>query len=541
MRCMRRVLYGALLIAIHSVAFEAHVAHAQFLDPTLRSLDLSTAPLSRSPRLLGMGGLSIVVPDRDRQINLWDFAGLTAGAMSDDTVSTLDFRPSTASASGAHTLASSGLERQDLAARANGMQIETFHRDPESGSAFGFVSNLQSLRWDRPYDSSREVREGVQTPEITPILGGRVPGALAKRLSWAAHLSFGSEHLQDEYRTFVSNAAGEFIDLDGTTLTAPDLFTPTDYRVNRQGAGLSLALRLARTTQFGVGITLQQDRIKGSNTADRSEGATEDDRPYAIGQAALVGTLGPSFEYGVSGRAWQAKSEASWRFTVSSGVGADALQSRGKLLDRDERASALDAIVRWHLSRLLVGGTLSTSAGRIVIDPPAANDPTSLNRFLDVLQTRAGADTLALPDSVVHQRNEHFGWAWGVGASYPVGSRLLAGGEFHYARDLVQTEELGKGPRRVQWDARGGLEYQCLASLRGRLGYAYRSIDLDDYTDGNEFIEDVVTAGLGYHPAGTSWSFEAGYAFLWRFADFTDLDVTRQSRQTLAAQIHWGF
>src|SRR5258706_4590221 len=91
----RWVLPRALSLSLLAMTLGAASASAQFFDPALHSLDLSTGPVARSPRLLGMGGLSLAVPDRDASINLWDFAGIPVGLAADDTTSTLDVRPAT--------------------------------------------------------------------------------------------------------------------------------------------------------------------------------------------------------------------------------------------------------------------------------------------------------------------------------------------------------------------------------------------------------------------------------------------------------------
>src|SRR5439155_3420316 len=129
-------------------------------DPALHSLDLSTGPVARSPRLLGMGGLSLAVPDRDASINLWDFAGMPVGLAADDTTSTLDVRPATDALSSVTRL-SSGRERQNLAARSTLAQFEAVYRNHESSSAFGLVGDFSSLRWDHPYAANVELRQGL--------------------------------------------------------------------------------------------------------------------------------------------------------------------------------------------------------------------------------------------------------------------------------------------------------------------------------------------------------------------------------------------
>ena len=132
MRPSRRLLPKALFPAVLACLLAAGSAFGQFYDPALRSLDL-VSDVPRSPRLLGMGSLSLSVPDNYQGFTLWNFAGSPVGAYADDSTSTLQLRPMTGAASGAH-LGAQGLEREDLAGRATSTGFEMFHRDGQ-GSA----------------------------------------------------------------------------------------------------------------------------------------------------------------------------------------------------------------------------------------------------------------------------------------------------------------------------------------------------------------------------------------------------------------------
>ena len=77
--------------------------------------------------------------------------------------------------------------------------------------------------------------------------------------------------------------------------------------------------------------------------------------------------------------------------------------------------------------------------------------------------------------------------------------------------------------------------------MQGRLGYQYRAVDEDDYTAGNSFIANAVSVGLGYAPAGASWTLESGYRIEYRAQDPTDPTDERQSRQNLGVEILWKF
>jgi opacity protein-like surface antigen len=174
------------------------------------------------------------------------------------------------------------------------------------------------------------------------------------------------------------------------------------------------------------------------------------------------------------------------------------------------------------------------------IKAPAIGDFTSFNRFLDLLWYRTGADSLVHPDSVSTVEVRDYAWGYSGGASYKL-KKGIVGVEYHYTRDEQLGDQSGKGPRAIQWDVRSGMEYRCNDVLTGRLGYAYRWVDRDDYTKGNEYLGHTVTAGFGLRPAGASWSVETGYAIEWLRSDFGDPTNQRSSRQDLSMQIHWLF
>ena len=534
-----RALSLAVLAAMLGAMVSATPAAAQFFDQTVHALDLATGPVARSPRLLGMGGLSLVVPDRDASINLWDFAGIPVGLASDDTTSTLDMRPHTDAMSSVRALVG-GRERQNLAARTTSTQLEAAYRNHETGGVFGLVGDLSSLRWDRPYASSVEVRETVLHPQVLAVLGGAVPRVFSGHLAWAGHLRFRSENVKDQYREIVTNDAGEFIGLGGGELPPPGQFTPTKTNVTTSAYGLSTAYSLGKQTRFALGIEHENNRILATNDLPRSSSETQETRPYWNGHAALVGRFGHTFEYGVDGIGRLASSEQDWRFTTSAGVGADALSGRGNMLTREEKASELHARVRWSPGRATFAGSVQTAANKIIFDPPNANDPTSLNHFINVAFNRPGADTLSLPDSIGHNETRRYAFGWGGGASYRFG-RTTLGAEGHWLRDLSTSTVLGAGPRRVSWDVRAGLERPLGHQMAGRLGYVHRSVDEDIYTAGNEFKANAVSLGLGYTPLGSGWSLESGYMLEFRNQDFSDAADEHQSRQNLAIQIHWAF
>src|SRR5262245_352024 len=86
----------ALAIACAAIALGGAPAAAQLYLPALGQLPDAIA---RSPRLVGIGRLELVIPDRHNRINLRDYAGNPAGLALDDSASVFYLRPTTASAS----------------------------------------------------------------------------------------------------------------------------------------------------------------------------------------------------------------------------------------------------------------------------------------------------------------------------------------------------------------------------------------------------------------------------------------------------------
>lgn len=512
---------------------------AQFYEPTLHSLDLTNPRVARSPRLLGMGGLSLVIPDRDATIDLWDFAGIPVGLATDDSTSTLDLRPATDALSSVRRLPS-GFDRQNLAARTAIAQMEAVYRSRESGSVFGVIGDMSGLRWDRPYSTTIERREGLMHPEVLAVLGGHFEKFMGGNMRWATHVRFRGEKVEGRYRSIVVNGAGEWIDQAGDELPPPGEFEPTDVTVNTMAYGVSTSLDLGAVSRLALGIERENNDIQSTNEQQRSAAEYSEKRPYWVGQAAFVTRLGRTLEIGVNGIGRLSDSEADWRFTASAGVGGIPLTGRGNLSTREERASELQAHARWTPGAITFAGGVFTAAGETIIDPPNANDPTSLNRFIHEAFNRPNADSLAFPDSVVHNETDRRAWGWGGGASTKLGRGTL-GAEMHWSRDVRDSKLAGSGPRRIAWDVRTGYEHPFGSLLTGRLGYAYRDVDEDDYTANNEYIGHALSVGFGFVPAASSWSVQTGYVIERRNQDFEGPADERQTRQNLALHVRWAF
>jgi hypothetical protein len=539
----RRVLLSALTPAFILLAALAAPAYAQIYDAARGSIGFSLDAIERSPRLLGMGQLSFVGDDPHGAITLWDFAANPLGILSADTTTTMEVYPATSSYSGDHNSANgaSDVRRQVLAGREGRVSGEIWRREGRR-AAYGVAGTFGDLRTDAVTGENVEQRASYGQPTVMPVLMGHMPFVKSDHWLYSARLIYSGENSVADYNLTVMNPQGEFIDQTGTPVDPPDAFTPTDYSVSSLGGGLGLGYDRGQALRVALAVDRVEHDIKGSNDADRHSSETREKRPYRKEQITLVGRLGPGLQWGVDGRDWHADSERDWYFTASAGAGADPLTGRGKLLERSENGQALRARLRWTRGPLELGGGLATSYRKITITPPALDDRTSLNYFLNVVSHKQSADSLLLPDSVSAGESKQRAWSAGGGLSVRLpGGRALWGAEYDYAQDELEQTVSGVGPLKKVWDVRTGLEYRATSILSGRVGYRYRWTDEDDYTAQNEYLGHMMTLGLGLRPEGASWTFEAGYAVEWLRGDYGSALEPRACRQQLASMLRWVF
>jgi hypothetical protein len=535
----RRVRSSAWIVGLAAALAWAAPASSQSLETVRERLDLSPDPILRSPRLLGMGHLTLA-DDVNNRINLWDFARVPAGLLDADSSSILEFRPGTSSASSAHDdlLGDPNRERQDLAARDVRLGFEAWRR--AESVAYGFSGDVSSLRFDEPRSDQFERRAQIRQPSVTGVLNGAIPRLWPERLRWAAHFGYTNENHQDQFRLLYRTPIGDYIDNNGTIIDPPDQFTPNDIEISTLGGGGSLAYRAGKALAVAALADFSFAKFNGENSGPRHSSEVSENRPYLTGQAVATGRLADRVEWGVDARSWTSSAQQNWALSLSTGSGAIPFSGRGKLAERDEKGSRLRTRARWMLGGLELGGSFGTFYRKIDITPPAADDRTSFNYFRNIAGNVAGTDSLVFPDSVSRFTTEERAWEGVAGGSWRV-SRLMLGAEFHVAERSLEQTVTGKGPVRHVWDVRGGLEHPCTKVLTGRLGYIYRSDDRDDQTAQNEFVSHTVTAGLGLRPEGATWGFEAGYAIEWLQPDFGDPTEGRESRQQLAGQVRWVF
>ena len=566
----RGLWLGALWMASLALVAAAAPASAQDYETARRAIDLSPDPLARSPRLLGMGKLTLA-PDPNNRLTLWDFAADPTGILDHDSVSTIQLWPSTASASGTQSPLGDPGQREYLAARETRMAYEALRRT-ESGNAYGFYGDLASFRLDRPFDEDTEKRGEFQVPRLVGVLNGRMPFFQAERMRYALRLSYASEKSLELYRGIFRNGTGEYLGKPGDIEGPPDFFTPDEVDISTTGGSVGLSYRFASWLTTSLGGDITSSSIRGENSGLRHFSGTGEDRPYYVGRGTVMGSAG-NVEWIHTFRTWTSSSEDRWIFTLAGGINQEPLAGRGRRFGREEEGTDAASRIRMTWGSFEAGATWNASAREISIDPQPGirpsdpPDPSSYNYFRNVTSLRSGADSLALPDSIVISTSKERFQSGALGASWRLpGGRGLIGVEFHrveekpeltlfsrsleYVYDLggslkdsvyVDTPVFNGSHRRKVWDVRGGLEYQCTDVLRGRVGYIYRSDDRDEGSLQNEFVSNTITAGLGLGPRGTSWGFEAGYAIEWLQPDYVDPAQSRESRQQLAVQVGWKF
>ncbi len=538
----RRVLLSAISSVLLLTAFSAPV-YAQFYDAARGALGFSLDAIERSPRMLGMGGMTFVGDDPHMAITLWDFAGSPLGVLDADSTDTAEFYPATSSFSRVHDLAAGDatLERQERAARESRIGYEVWRRTPGQ-SVFGVTGDFGSMRMDQILSETIEQSSTFTQPTAMPVMMGHIPYVKSSHWLYSMRLFYSGEMRKNEFREVWENSQGQYIDRTGAPVDPPDLFTPNDYRVRTLGGGVGVAYDRGRAFKAAVNSDYVQSNITGKNESARHVARNDEARPYYTTQVTMVGRLAGNLEWGVDGRDWRSRSEETWSFSISAGTSAPPLVGGGKMQDRDERGQALRTRLRWTQGPFQVGGGVTTGYRKVSIMPPSAGDLTSFNHFRTVIYYRPNTDSLVLPDSVTFAQSEERTWEAGGGLLVRLpGGRGSWGVEYHRSQGLLEQTASGQGPLRKGWDVRTGLEYRCNPVLSGRIGYVHRWEDEDDYTRQNEYLANAVTLGLGIRPVGATWAFEAGYAIEWRQADFGAPADPRSSRQQLASVVRWTF
>jgi hypothetical protein len=519
-------------------------AIAQDYESSLLALEYAPDALARSPRLVGMGRLTLA-DDRHNRINLWDFAGNPAGIAESDSMTTLEYRPIIRASTSARDI--TGLtpirQRQILRARQMLHEIELWRRSGRT--AYGLDAAVSSLEVDRPYDLRVENRNRFTVPAILGAVNARVPWLGSDRFDYALRIGHWLETHSNRYYEFYDLPQGEFLGKPSAIVDPPDLFSPDRFETSALRGGVALSMRVTSGIRAAVGYDRARLKIKSTQIGERSTSQLDEKRPFDIGQASLVGRFGSQLEWGIDGRAWRARSEEFFFWSLSAGPTADPLSGRGKRLDRDEEGTSLKSRLRWTSGSLELGAGFGTSYRRTVVTPwypTRPGDAAGFNDFLDLVGFRPGADTLRIPERVLVSRVESRGYEFSGGASWSLpGDDGTVGVEVHRWKRHDLELAHNAGPEPVAWDVRAGIEFHVNPSLRARGGVGYGIDDRDDLTSDDAYRRSVATLGLGFQPGGTGWGLDAGYAFEWVLPDFADPTSTREYRQQLAVQMRWPF
>ena len=561
----RWVRLGAyvLSMAIASAWF-ALPATAQYVfeDPVRAAYELPPNPIIRSPRLLGMGRLTMVIPDNANDLQLWDFANNPAGLYDSDSTSVLELRPVTSSSSSTQNFSDEqgpGI-LQTEASRDAHLAFEAWRR-AKGETSYGLIGGVDLLRGDLPYDDQTEVRSQVSNPAGMPVIAGPMPFILSDRMVYALRGIFSIDDTHDAYRLRVRNAAGSYLDHEGTLIGPPDFFTPDDYFVRQMGGGASAALRISPSLTWAFGGDITNQVIEGSNDGERYDSQTEESRPLYKGQTTFIGKLGKAAQWGVDGQAWSSSSDASWVFTISPsggpGPSRPPLAGRGNLFKREESGTRLRARVRWPIGLYELGGSFGTLYSKTKVTPAPLSDPTSFDLFrYRMYFTEATGDTLVLPEEILRSTSESRAWEASGGASWRIPKRHgIVGLEYHYIQNaLDELTSLGSVPDELlglpqiatatkgkAWDVRAGAEFGLTEVLMARGGYIYRSGDQNENTQQNEYFTNTATFGLGLHQLGASWGFDAGYAIQWGAADYGTPTEPHSKADELSLRVRWDF
>lgn len=539
---MRRVRSG--IWALAAIAALAVPAHAQFYDDVLRGLGLGPDPLTVSPRLVGMGRLSLVVDDVHHRFDIWEFSHNPAALLDADSVSTFELYPSTTSNSVIHDDPSSDTSResQDFALSEFHTGYEAWRR-ARTGSAFGIIGEFDRLRTDLPQTGSTELRTQFSVPRSALVLAGKMPLVASERVRYGISLGYRYESRTDETRGVVSNAAGDYIDQDGDQLQSPVSMVPTQYGVRSLGGRLGVLFRATPWLRVAGAYDYTSNSIEGTEDKERNTSEIREDRPYGTLSASIQGRIAGRLELVGDAAQWSAgRTDQRWVASFSTGSGQLPLTGRGMYQRRDETGHELRGRASWRQGAFTLSAGGTSFRREVTTYVPPVDDRTSFNYFLNSIYSTPGADSLALPDSVRANQSTETGDEYGAGVAYRLPWRsAVVGLEYHSGRSTFEQVLSGDGPDRKVWDVRTGIELPLNSVLQLRGGYIYRWLDQDELLSQNEYVSNAMTAGLGFGPEGSSWAFDAAYLKRWGKADFGDPTRLRSNEQMGLCRIRWVF
>lgn len=531
-------------VVVTFVCLAATAAHAQFYDDARRSLGLGPDPLARSPRMVGMGRLTLVVDDVHLRDDVWEFTGNPAGLMDSDSVSDFELSPATAANSTVHDepAGTATRERQDFALREFRTSYEAL-RHNHDGASFGLLGEFSRLRTDAPLSIDSEERAQFMMPRTTFVIAGKMPFVGGERVRYGLAIAHRYESQDDDALSIVSNAAGDYIDQDGTTLTPPVSLTPTHYGIRSLGGRAGLLLKATSWLNVAGGFDYLGHAIEGTNDAPRNTSETREDRPYRTYSVTAAGHPSGQLQFIGDARSWSTgTTDQRWAASFSTGTGSPPVSGRGLLQRRTEKGHEFRGRASWTQGSLTLAAGGSAFRREASTTVPAVDDRTSFNYFLNMLSARPGADSLNLPDSIRANASTETGSEYGVGAGIVLPwRRALLGVEYHGQKSNLDQLVSGQGPALEDWDVRVGVELPVNDIVRVRGGYGYRWLDADRHVAQDEYVSSSVAGGVSYQPRHAAWAFDSGYLVRWGKADYGDPTRLRSSEQSGQFRIRWVF
>lgn len=536
-----RCLVG--ILAVCSALAAAAPVHAQFYDETRRALELGPDPLAHSPRLVGMGGLTLALEETHSRYDVWEFSGNPAALMQSDTSSSFELYPSTTARNMLHDepVAGSTRERQDFALREFRTGYEGWRRSTE-GASFGLRGEFNRLRTDTPTATNAELRSQFSMPRTSLVLSGRMPFIIPTRLNYGLMFTHRYEARSDETHGLTSNSIGDYIDKDGVTLVPTQALDPTHYGVRSVGVRFGVLLKATPWLNVGGAYDYLGNAIEGRNDAVRNASEIRENRPYGTYSANAAGHFA-GLKFVGDASSWSTgNTDQTWVVSYSTGTGQPPVTGRGLFQRRDESGGEVRGRVSYKVNAVTLAAGGGSFHRDITNTAPAADDYTSFNHFLNVLSARSSADSLSLPDSLLSNASKEKGTEFGFGGAIELPWRAaVLGAEYHTANSTLDQLLAGQGPQREATDIRLGLEVPMNARLQLRGGFVHRTIDNDKHLAQDEFVSNAVSSGFGYTPHGASWGFDFGYQVRWGRADFGDPTRVRTSEQTGLCRVRWVF
>ncbi len=528
------IILGSLCLAAPSLAQVA-------VDPISARAPFSTDPnpLWRVPALLGMGKLTLA-EDQNNHLELWDFARNPVGIYEADSTTTIQIRPGTATTTSEQVMPIGGTPQiHELVDDRYALLGYEVWRRTSNKNAYGFYGDLTATRDAQPYSADQAVSYRVNDPGGTLALNGTLPYLGKDKMKYAVRGTYVKAKSEEVYSLLAINPVGVYLEKGGNRVAPPDQLSPVESKNTYLGGGAAFSYRFGRPLTLALGGDYLQEKMDGSNTGERHQLGTTEQRPYGIGQATVLGQIGPHLEYIADARTWQAADEARFDYSLSAGISTLPLYGRGLMYERFEEGSQLRSRLRWVQGAFDLGAQLNTWYQRVRIGAPDPGDLTSYNHFLGEIAFRPGADSLVIPDSIRTNQTDVRNFDYALGGTWTAKKGARLGLEYHWKRSREDQTTSGPGPNLQGWDIRTGLEYPCAPLMRARAGYIFQRWDADTDTQQNEYVTHTVTAGFGIGPARGHWGVEAGYAYEWGGPDYGEPYRLRGHQQQAALQLRW--